>query len=58
MRSIDTHQLKRHDFKTKIWLLCYIEQMFVRLEPTPKCIENYFEKIKLAITVKRINIYQ
>ena len=39
-RSFNTHQLRKRDFKTKIWLLLYIEQMFIRLEPTPKCFKN------------------
>ena len=34
-RSFNTHQLKKQDLKRKIWPLLYIEQMFIRLEPTP-----------------------
>ena len=33
-RSINTHQLKSRDFKTEI------EQMFIGVEPTPKCLKN------------------
>ena len=39
-RSINTQQLKRPDFKTRIWPLLYIEQMFMRFEPTPKCFKS------------------
>ena len=37
-RSINTHQLKRRDFKTEI------EQMFIGVEPAPKCRKTNFKK--------------